>query len=215
MSKKHFVWSILILFLSGCAAPRASREAMYLSNEYDAQVQKNIIVVSVIDARPDKNGDTQKLLSNRPSLDQFVLNPLRVKKYNPKFLSLDTSVCGSLVGTNNISEVPCIENKLPENGDLFLLISIDQFIPPKGAGIIGETKITGVLYSKSSDSFLWKDTIEGSYGSGYLMFGPGGYTGMLLVKAMGKDYNFRYNAFCGVQELLNSMPPFPNARRSR
>lgn len=215
MCKKYLIWLILIIGLSGCAAPRASREAQYLSSEYDIQVQKNIIVVSLIDARPNKEGDTQKLLSNKPSLDQFILNPLKVKKYNPKFLSLDTSACGSLRGVNDISEVSCFENRLPKNGDLFLLISIDQFIPPKGAGIIGETKLTGILYSKSINSFIWKDTVEGNYGSGYMMFGLGGYTGMLITKAIGKDYNFRYNAFTGIQELLSSLPSFPNARRSR
>lgn len=48
-----------------------------------------------------------------------------------------------------------------------------------------------------------------------MMLGPGGYVGMLISKAVSQDSNFRYNAFCGIQELLSSMPPFPNVRRSR
>jgi hypothetical protein len=147
------------LFIVGCASTQATRKARYLSYEYDDQVQKNIYVISLIDARTDKETDTQEPLANKNILSYFILNPLKQKGYAPKFLGIDTSECGSLAWVNNISEISCLDNDALDSGELFLLISIDRYSAPKGMGVVGETKVTGTLYTKSLNSFIWKDSI--------------------------------------------------------
>ncbi len=205
---------VSLLFFCGCASIQATRKAQYLSDKYDGQVQKNLFVISLIDARPDKDKDLKELFSNKVMWSECVLTPLKRKGYAPQFLDIDTSLCGSLGGINNINELVCLDNKIFESGDLFLLTSIDQYRPPTtGMSVNGETKVTGVLYSRSKDSFIWKDSLEGIYDSiNTAMYGLGGFAAKLMLKSMTPDLTFRSNTFGSIKELLNSVPPFPNKR---
>ena len=63
--KKIFWWVLLLITVSGCASTQDIRKAQYLSDDYGAQDQKKIAVVSLIDARTDKEKDIQNLLLNR------------------------------------------------------------------------------------------------------------------------------------------------------
>ena len=203
-----------LVFLCGCASMQATRKAQYLSDQYEEQVKKDIFVISLIDARPNKAKDLKDLLSNKVIWSECVLNPLKRKGYAPRFIDADTSQCVSLDKINNINEMVCFDGKIFESGDLFLLTSIDQYSPPTtGMSINGKTKVTGVLYSRSKASFIWKDSVEGTYDSiSPAMYGLGGYAAKLMLKSMTPDLTFRSNAFGSIKELLNSLPPFPNKR---
>lgn len=213
MKNTSLILLLSLLFFCGCTSIQATRKAQYLSDKYDVEVQKSIFVISLIDARPDKEKDLKELLSNKVMWSECVLNPLKRKGYAPQFLDADTSMCGSLAGINNTIEMVCLDNKILEGGDLFLLTSIDQYSPPAGMGVNGKTKVTGVLYSRIADSFIWKDSIEGNYDSiNTMMYGLGGYAAKLMLKSMTPDLTLRSNAFGSIKELLNSVPPFPKKR---
>lgn len=210
--KKVLLVSLLALLVVGCASTQATRKAQYLSDNYNDQVQKSIAIVSLIDARPDKTKDTQELLSNKNVRSYFISNPLARKGYTPQLLDTDTTKCGSLFGIYNIDETACLDNEMFKKGDMFLIVSIDKYTAPQGMQVAGNTKVTGVLYSKSSNSFVWKDSVEGNYAGIGVHTGLGGYVGMLTLKAMSPDLIFRNNVFNAINELLNSVPPLPEKR---
>lgn len=203
---------IIAVLLSGCATPQASRQAQFLSGAYDEQVEKNIYVISLIDTRPDKEKDLQKLLSNKPTFDFFVMNPLKAKGYKPSFIQVDTSSFNSFSAVNEINEITSLDKKLFEDGNLFLFLSIDQYAAPQGMHVAGNVKVTGVLYSKPLDRFIWKDTIEGNYANTGIAYGPGAYVGMLTLKALSSECLLRNNAFSAIKVLLTSLPAFPRKR---
>lgn len=201
---------LCLLLLSGCATPQATRQAQFLSDSYNEQIEKNIYVISLIDARPDKEKDLQKLLSNKPTFDFLIMNPLKAKGYIPRFIQVDTSSFNSLSTINGINEITSLDKKIFENGNLFLFISIDQYTAPQGMRVAGNVKVTGVLYSKPLDTFIWKDTIEGNYADTGIAYGPGAYVGMLTLKALSSECLFRNNAFSAIKVLLKSVPSFRN-----
>ncbi len=207
--KRVFLISMLSLFIFGCASTQATRKAQYLSENYADQTQKNIYVLSVIDARIDKTKDMQELLSNKNVRSYFISNVLSGKGYKSQLIDIDTGKCGSLKEVSNISEMTCLDSKTFQNGDAFLFISIDEYVAPGAMHVVGKTKVTGVFYSKSSNSFIWKDSIEGNYADTGGNYGLGAFAGMLLLKAMSQDFIFRNNAYSAIKELLKSVPPFP------
>lgn len=209
--RKDFVVLFLLFFGGGCASMQVTRKPLYISEDFKGQLQKNIMVVSLIDARIDKGKDLQKFLSNKIMISEHVLNPLRRKGYSPQFISVDTSACGSLSETNAIGEIrACLGPSFLEKGGLFLLISIDSYSPPKGMGVNGYTKVTGIIYSHNVRSVVWKDSIEGYYDTvNTIMYGFGGYAAKMMLKTATPDFIFRSNAIGSIKELLSSMPPFP------
>ena len=139
----------------------------------------------------------------------FMSNPLQSKGYKVNLLDADTSKCESLANTDNADDLTCLDNKIFQDGDLFLLVSIDKYTAPEAMHVIGHTKVTGVIYSKSLNAFIWKDSIEGNYGgTGSAYSGVGGFVGMLTLKAMSKDFILRNNVYSAIAELLKSVPPF-------
>lgn len=205
---------VVIAFLTGCGTVQATRKADFVSDAYSSEAQKNILVISLIDARPDKQKDMQEFMSNKNVLPEFVFNPLKRKGYAPKLLRIDTSTCGSLVEVKGVEELPCLDQAVLEKGDLFMLISIDAFTPPqKAAGVVGVTRLTGAIYSKSSNSFIWKDSHDGANGGTGLMYGLGGYAGMLILKAMNDDYIFRNNVMTSITVLFDSLPPIETKKK--
>lgn len=205
--KKIFWYAILIIVVSGCASTtKATRPAQFLSSDFDNQVQKRISVLPMVDARSDKDKDTQKLLSNKGARDLFVSQVLKGRGYAPIWIDADTGKCDERAGT--LSILSCFDGSIFQNGDLFLLISIDEYVPPDGMRIAGNTKLSGVIYSKESNDLIWKDSIEGNYGGVPGAYGIGAYTGMLVVKAMSKDALFRNNVYNAASKLLDSVPPF-------
>ena len=194
--------------MAGCASVEVTRKASFLSEDFNNQIQRNITMVSLIDVRPDKEKDIEKVLLNRNVRSYFMSSPLEAKGYKVQLFDTDTSRCASLVDINP-NEFTCLDNTVFQNGDLFLLVSIDQYIAPKAMHVIGHTKITGVMYSKSLNSFIWKDTIEGDYGgTGSAYSGLGGFVGMLTLKAMSQDLILRNNVYTAVSELFKSIPPY-------
>ena len=210
--KKALLFSLLALLAVGCALTQATRKAQYLSDNYSDQVQKSITIVSLIDARPDKTKDTQELLSNKNLLSYFISNPLAGKGYKPLFLDTDTSKCGSLFGVDNIDEIVCLNNEVFKNADTLLIVSIDKYIAPQGMRIAGNTKVTGVLYSKSSNSLVWKDSVEGKHGGVGMYTGLAAYPAMLMLKGMSTDFTFRMNVLNAIHKLLDSVPPLPKKK---
>lgn len=213
MKKISLILLVSLLLISGCATPQATRQAQFLSDSYNEQVEKDIFVISLIDARADKEKDLQELLSNKPTFDFFVMNPLKAKGYIPKFIKVDTSSFNSLSAINQISEITSLDKKIFENGNLFLFISIDQYTAPQGMRVAGNTKVTGALYSKSADAFIWKDAIEGNYAGSGIAYGPAAYLGMLAIKGLSSDCLFRNNVFNAINALLDSVPPFSRKNR--
>jgi hypothetical protein len=107
----------------------------------------------------------------------------------------------------------CLGYDSVKDEDLILVFSIDKHTPPKGMGVNGYTKVTGILYSRNSNSFIWKDTVEGYYDAvNTATFGLGGYTGKMILRSMGPDLTFRSNVFGSIKELLGSLPSCPKSR---
>ena len=205
--KSIFWYVILSITVSGCAsASQPTRSAQFLSSDFSTQAQKKIAVLPLIDARSDKDKDMQKLLSNQGTRDLFVSQVLRARGYTPVWIDADMGKCDERVET--LSILNCFDSSIFQNGDLFLLISIDEYVPPNGMHVAGNTKLSGVIYSKKSNDFIWKDSIGGNYGGVPGAYGVGAYTGMLLVKAMSKDALFRNNVYNAVSKLLGSVPAF-------
>ena len=157
----------------------------------------------------------QKLLSNKIMVSEHILNPLKRKGYAPQFINVDTSACGSLAEINTINEMRhCLDTDLFNSGSLFLLMSIDQYVPPKGVNVNGYTKVTGVIYSCDTDYFIWKDSSEGYYDTiNTIMYGFGGYAAKMMLRSMTPDFTFRSNAIGSIKELLDSVPPFSRRKR--
>lgn len=55
---KIFLIALLFCAISGCAASTpVIRKAQFLSETYNEQVRKDVLVISLIDARPDTRDD--------------------------------------------------------------------------------------------------------------------------------------------------------------
>ena len=205
---RNMFWPVVLLIaVSGCATTtQATRSAQFLSSDFNNQVQKKISVLPLIDARSDKDKDMQKLLSNKGTRDLFVSQVLRARGYAPVWIDADIGKCDEKAET--LSILNCFDGSIFQNGDIFLLISIDEYVPPDGMRVAGNAKLSGVIYSKESNDFIWKDSIGGNYGGVPGAYGIGAYTGMLLVKAMSKDALFRNNVYNAATKLLDSVPAF-------
>lgn len=134
-------------FLAAGCASAPTRTPQFISGTFNDQVQKNIIVFTVIDARPDKTKDIRYVFTKKGSLDDLFV-PLRHKGYIPCFTDIDTSACPSLVNVKTIGELGCLGGQL-DKGDLFLIMSIDGYQFPQGASVIGKADVTAVLYSSN------------------------------------------------------------------
>jgi len=200
------------VLLSGCASMQATRKAQFLSDSYNGQVIKNIVVLPLIDGRTDKGKDMQSFLANKNIREQYLSNPLASKGFTPKLINMDVGKCSSLATINNINELACVDDKVLQLGDLFLLVSVDQYVAPEAMHVVGTAKVTGIIYSKSVNAFLWKDSLDGKYGGAPGCIGVGCYLGMLTLKAMSSDMIFRNNVYTSAQELLNSVPPVSRKR---
>jgi hypothetical protein len=192
---------------AGCASA-PTRTSQFISETFNDQIQKKIIVFTAIDARPDKTKDIRYVLTKKGSIDDLFI-PLRNRGYIPQFIDIDTSACPSLVNVKTIGELGCLGGQL-DKGDLFLVMSIDGYRFPQGAGVIGKAETTAVLYSKTQDAFIWRDSTSGNFGGGNVAaFGLGGYTGFLLLKAIDPNIALRNDSFAVLKQLFDSIPRFP------
>jgi hypothetical protein len=194
--------------ISGCASVSV-REAQFLINDYQNEVQKNVSVLPFIDAREDKMEDLSDFLSTKVIQTEYVVKPLKQRGYVSCIFKYDIGGCGSLADIRDINDVPCLSGLIAQNEGMILLISVDRYAAPEGKlGLSGNIQVSGILYSGKAKKIIWKDTFDSDRGGAYFkMFGLGGITGGLLLKAMNPNFIFRTNVFTAVGELLKSIPP--------
>jgi len=157
----HFICTLMsFILLIGCVSwpPRSISSSYYLSEYFDENIDNEIIVVNVIDARPNHEIEFKDIKGYQKRFTQHILNLLSEKKnYSLKILDIDTSSCSSI---ELMQDLNCISDLtiLDDNIDQILLLSIDDYTPPKVLVSAPKSKVSGGLYSKKLRSFLWKDT---------------------------------------------------------
>ncbi len=203
--KKSLSLIILSLILSGCTTPRTPQ---YLSSQFNDQIQRNVVVISLIDARPDKSVVFPEI--NRIINNKYVINLLKDRGYCAQLQDIDTHNCGSLSDFNSLSDLSCLQSDIFKNGNLFILFSIDQYDSPSFV------KITGVLYSVSTNSLLWKDQVSGDFvnqGATPMagMFSQFSYS---LVNSISPGLIYKNNLIMGLSKLLEGLPK-PRHRKKK
>jgi len=202
--KKIFIGVLAALLLTGCAS---GRTPLYLSEQFNDQVHKNLIVITLIDARPNKPAFIPSV--NAVIKKDYMIHDVRDRGYHGELIEIDTSACPSLNNSSSLSDLTCINPNVFSNGENFLLISVDQYDAPLGMNVTPYIKITGALYTGATGSLLWKDQLSGDFSSANhdtAMYGLAGYLGDLMVKAISPGIILRNNVYFATDALLLSLP---------
>jgi len=194
---------VLALIFTGCATPRMPQ---YLSTQFNDQIQRNIVLIGLIDARSDKSvvfPEINKIINNK-----YAIRLLKNQGYSAQLQDIDTQDCGSLSNFESLSDLPCLQSDIFQNGNLFFLFSIDQYDSPKGMNGSCFIKITGVLYSVSTHSLLWKDQVSGNFinRSDTPMEGVFSEFSNSLVNSISPGLIYKNNLIMGLTNLLESLP---------
>ena len=198
----------------GCAPLQATRQAKFLTTNFQEQIQKEVIVFPFIDGRNDKEEDQSEFRSKNTQ-HESVVNGLKRRGYKPKLMKMDMSNCNALINVESIEDVTCLEGYTPPNNSMVMLISLDRYAPPeKKMKLSGDMAVTGILYSYEKQKIVWKDTLDSKKGGDfYYMFGAGGVVGGWIIKSMEPKYLMRSNMFSVACKLMESVPPYVKDRQ--
>ena len=194
MKITKFIFFIFgIALICGCASVRPP---ILLSEQFNNQIQNHIIAFSVIDARSDKPAFLSNV--NKYIRKDYPVQALKERGYSAELREIDTSACGSLMGFKTLADLPCLNSDVFQNGNVFFLVSVDEYTSPKGMNVTPFIRITGVLYSVKTASVLWKDQVSGDFSTANhdtAMYGLAGYFGDLIVKSISPGIILRNNVY--------------------
>lgn len=206
---KYIIVLGLAYIISSCASTQKIREPIFLSNSFDAQVQHEVHIFPIIDARVEKDKDLQDIIGYGSSYAHTIESTLETKGYIIKELNLNIRSCPSVANIKTTQDLTCLSGADFSQLNMILLISVDDYTKPKAMSASGLAYVSGVLLNVKTNSVIWKDSIrKGSDDAALLMFGGGGYLGGLLVKALSPNIIYRNDAFASIGLLLQSIPEY-------
>lgn len=187
----------------------------FLSASFYKQVQQELLITPVIDARKTKDKDLQDITGYKTMRSDSVISILESKGYLVKELDIDVRSCRSVSKIKVIKDFNCLPKIDALKARMVLLISVDEYTAPETKSLSGLAYVSGVLYDTKSNSILWRDSIKKGAGEEAMLLalgGGGGYPGALLVKAMSPDLIYRNDAFSSIRSVLESMPKYAAKR---
>jgi len=200
----------VVYFIGGCASTQKGHKPIFLSNSFNDKVQHEVYIIPIIDARAEKDKDLQDIIGYSSAYDYSVKSTLENKGYVVKEKNLDIRRCPSVTKINTVQDITCLSAVDLSQLNIILLISVDEYAPPKTMSASGLAYISGVLLDMKSNSIIWKDSIrKGSDDTALLMFGGGGFLGGLLVKAVSPNIIYRNDAFTSIRMIMQSIPEYP------
>lgn len=208
---KHSIILIIVFLISGCASTQSKHAPEFLSASFSKQVQQELLIIPVIDARNTKDKDLQDIIGYKTMRSNSVISSLESKGYLVKELDIDVRSCQSVSNIKVIQDFNCLPKIDATKAGMILLISVDEYTAPEAMSVSGLAYVSGVLYDTKSNSILWKDSLKkGADDEAMLLVlgGGGGYLGALLVKAVSPNLIYRNDAFSSIRMVLESMPKY-------
>ena len=211
---KRIVLLGVACIISGCASTQKSHEPIFLSNSFDNEVQQEVHIFPIIDARAEKDKDLQDIIGYSGGYSNSVKSTLESKGYIVKEQNHDIRSCPSVANIKSLRDLACLNGVATSQLDMILLLSVDQYTPPKTMSASGLAYVSGVLIDVKANSIIWKDSIrKGSDDTALLMFGAGGYLGGVLVKALSPNIIYRNDAFASIRVIMQTIPGYPAQKR--
>ena len=208
----HIIPVILyVTAISGCSS--SHKGAPIISNAYNTSVRKNILVVPPIDARSDNNviKDIKELKHYQSFYNNAFMKSINKKGYSPIGLSVDVNKCPSLRESKLEYPINCFGKVDNYGSNIVLLVSIDEYIPPKSYSMTATAYSTGIIYDLNTNIILWKNSVMQESGNEVLIFGPGGYIGGLLAKSVSsQEISYEGAAYGAIKTLLETLPQCPD-----
>ena len=211
---KYIILLGIAYIISGCASTQKTHEPIFLSNSFDDQVQHEVHIFPIIDARAEKDKDLQDIIGYSGGYAYSVISTLETKGYIVKEQNLNIRSCPSVANIKTAQDLTCLSGADFSQLSMILLISVDEYTKPKAMSASGLAYVSGVLLNVKTNSVIWKDSIrKGADNVALLMFGGGGYLGGLLVKALSPNIIYRNDAFTSIRMILQSIPEYKSHKK--
>lgn len=200
------------IVVSGCATTQQG--ASIISESFQSKIKREVFVVPVIDSRSGKDGirDIKDMGNYNSFYENTIVSTVNDRGFVCKDLRIDVKKCRSLKTIQPGNPIECLKTyEVPAN-NIVLLISIDEYIPPKSMSMTAAVGVTGMLYDLASNKVLWQNSIRQETGNEVLMFGLGGYLGGLLAKSMqSPEKPYEGAAYTAIRALLKTLPNCPES----